>query len=212
MYHTNKLEKIQDYYLDMEREFSEFVQIVPYIGNPWNIHSPRLYGILHHACTQVESLSKLICDVLGLNLSSDSFYTYYKKINEDGLLSSFKIVLERTGDLVQPFKYKNALSLDGKHMQHPWWVAYNRSKHGYPEGMIHSTLGHVINSIGAAYILHEVARTASEKHTTTILEESEWKEKLPTTAFNDRVLLSAARYAYELDSKFFVYITDYKNR
>ena len=117
---TERLEKMQSYYLDMEREFSEFVQIVPYIDNPRNIYSPRLYGILHHACTQIEALSKLICDALQLNPGTDSFYTCYNKINEHGLLSSFKIVLHKTGEVIEPFKEKNTQSLDGQHMQHAW--------------------------------------------------------------------------------------------
>ena len=206
---TNNLEKTQNYYLDMEREFSEFVQTVPYIDNPRNVHSPRLYGILHHACTQIESLSKLICNVLKIQSDNDSFYSNYNRINEHGLLTSFKVVLHKTSEIIQPFKDQNTLSLDGQHMQHSWWVAYNRSKHKYPEGLIHATLGHVINSLSSAYILHEVARIADVIHKTNILETSSWGEKFSLKGKHDEALLRGFRYAYELDSKFFLYLTDY---
>jgi len=209
---TERLEKMQSYYLDIEREFSEFVQTVPYIDNPRNIHSPRLYGILHHACTQVEALSKLICDTLQLNPGTDSFYTCYNKINEHGLLSSFKIVLHKTGEVIEPFKEQNTQSLEGQHMQHAWWVAYNLSKHHYPEGLIHATLGHVINSLSSAYILHEVARIANIPQVQNILEVSNWHNKFTPTSRLDETLLRAWRYAYEIDSKFFVYCTEYNGQ
>ena len=207
-----RLEKMQNYYLDLEREFSEFVQTVPYIDNPRNIHSPRLYGILHHACTQVESLSKLVCDILRLQPDNDNFYNCYNKINEHGLLTSFKVILHKTSELVQPFRDQNTLSLDGNHMQHSWWVAYNRSKHKYPEGLIHATMGHVINSLSSAYILHEVARIAEVIHVTNILEKNQWGEKFSPTTRHDETLFRGWRYAYELDSKFFLYLTEYRGQ
>jgi len=209
---TERLKKMQNYYLDIEREFSEFVQTVPYIDNPRNIHSPRLYGILHHTCTQVESLSKMICDILQLEPDGDSFYSCYNKINHNELLAWSKVVMIRTGEVIQPFRDQNTQSLDGNYMQHSWWVAYNRSKHKYPEGLIHATLGHVINSLSSAYILHEVARIAEDICTENILEKNQWGEKFSSNVQLDGTLLSGWRYAYELDSKFFVYITEYRGQ
>jgi hypothetical protein len=203
---------MKSYYLDIEREFSEFVQTVPYIDNPRIIHSPRLYGILHHTCTQIESLSKLICDTLKLNPINDNFYNCYNKLNEYDLLTSFKVILHETGELILPFKDQTTLSLDGQHMQHSWWVAYNRSKHKYPEGLIHATIGHVISSLSAAYILHEIARIVEAIGTPNILEKNQWYEKFNPGTTYDRVMLRGWRYAYELDSKFFLYLTEYKGQ
>lgn len=209
MVSLDDLEKMQNYYHGIEREFLEFLHVVPYKDNPRYVHSSRLYGIMHHACTQVESLSKWICEWLKLKPTCYNFYSCYNKINKHRILSSFGVVFMKT-EVIRPFQSKNTPV--GKHMQHPWWVAYNHSKHQYPKGITNTTLGHTIYSLGSAYILHGIAQTAieypSKAQSQNMLQKEYWKDEV--TKYHED-LFEALRFANdEVKSEIFVYLTRHR--
>ena len=200
---------MQNYYMELEHEFLEFTQIVPMIDNHSHVYSPRLYGLFHHACTQIEALSKWICTEHKSLGSGENFYDNYNQINQWDLLTNFSISLEKNDEVIFPFKNKNATSTKGSKLQHPWWVAYNSSKHKYPEGMNHATLGNVLVSLGAAFVLHEIARKVSGSSDLDLLNPEYWAEAFSVLPVYDPTLMKTYRRANKLYSDFFVYQTEF---
>ena len=212
--HVSSIEKINNFNPDL----------IFWIGNPYsglylknlkinNIPIILYISTMHMMLTELRNLSlKEIFPSHILQLFT-AFFPFKKIVKNLNSLKISQIIVSnntiKNNEIISPFKDKNTLSMDGRYMQHSWWVAYNLSKHDYPEGLIHATLGNVIFSLASAYVLHEVARIASIISTSAILERNHWNEKFLYSETHDELRLRSFRFVYELDSNFFVNKTEY---
>lgn len=130
-------------YFELEREFVEVCEVVPYERNPAQVYSPRFYSILQTAGALVDGLLKGLANLRLRRVRSDKFPALYTALNAGGVLPTLKLVPMKGG---APFTAFDRNPPD-------WWTAYNNSKHKLPEGQYESRLGTTLRAIGGAYVL-----------------------------------------------------------
>lgn len=146
-------------YLESERQFLEFNNIVPYIGNGDSVYSPRLVTMLQGIGSQIDGMLKIISDIVSIQPERQTFPSYIEALNRSEMLSKQHILLrDNTSELIFPF----CMIPDGDNLA--WWKAYNDTKHGLPEGAYSGKYGNVINALAALAILHEIAAAAKRWH------------------------------------------------
>jgi len=168
--YIDDLKIMRDSYYEIERRFIEISRIIPLDNDP-KTYSPRLYEILQTSCGQVENLLRLICDKLELEPEEKKFPSYYKKLNETGILER-QVVDYFSGEWVtQPFR------LGSEDDYSPfWWKSYNKTKHDLPKGYKKGNLENTIYALAGVYALHCMG-TYAQHSGTNILENSEWLEE-----------------------------------
>jgi len=158
-----------NFYYYTEKQFKEFVDIVPLINSPIT-YSPILYNVLQSSCGQIENLLRLLCDKFELKYSDNEkkFPTYYKLLNNGGVLERQKITLLKVSGETEPFK------IDSNSKTPSWWHGYNDTKHNLPEGFQEGNLGNVTNAITGLYALHCFVYYAQFSSSSDILKKSNW--------------------------------------
>lgn len=151
---TERLASMRGLYLETERQFVEFGQVIPYERNPEGIYSPRLVNILQSTGPQVDGMFKILEAELGLPPASDKFPSHYDTLNAKGLLEIQKVTPQR---VKRPFKPFEARSPD-------WWQAYNDTKHDLPNGVYRGTLEKVIRALGGVVVLHHIGQLLFFRH------------------------------------------------
>jgi len=155
-----------NFYYYTEKQFKEFIDIVPLINSPIT-YSPIMYNVLQSSCGQIENLMRLLCDKFELRYSEKNFPTYYKLLNNDGVLERQKIILLKESGETEPFK------IDSNFETPRWWRGYNDTKHNLPEGLQEGNLGNVTGAISGLYALHCFVYYA-QFSSSDILEKSKW--------------------------------------
>lgn len=175
-----KRNRILNIYYDIETQFIELSRIIP-IDNDDQTYSPRLYNILQMSCGQVENMMRLICDKLGIDyLNPDkpnwkpNFPAYYKKINENNILSIQMIAL-REIDIKETTRTYHPFELVSNEHTPFWWTAYNNTKHDLPEGYRQGNLKNTLHALSAVYSIHCMAYYVQHVDTKeSFLDRSHW--------------------------------------
>ena len=141
-------------YFETERQFMEFVQVIPYEHNPDDVYSPKLVNILQSTGPQIDGMFKIIEAEPGLAPVSDSFPSHYDTLNSHGLLEIQKVIPQR---MERPFKPYEARSPD-------WWQAYNHAKHDLPDGVYEGTFDKVLRALGGIVVLHHIGQLLFFRH------------------------------------------------
>lgn len=200
-----ELEELRKTYQDTERQFIDLSTIMPYVDNPWNFYSPRLYNILQFSCAQVESLIKRIVGKLNLTKPNSKYFpAYYEVLNIDDLLSMQTILLVNAKKAITPFK-KN------KENESPfWWTAYNETKHDLPKGLRQGTIDNVIHSLGGLYILHGFADLLEPlSGSNKFLNSKLWKTWEEKDLLEHDNLFGMPNVGWKLKSELFRSLTSY---
>ena len=187
-------------YFETERQFIEISRIIP-LDNTSDTYSPRLYDILQSSCGQVENLLRLICDKLELKYDKKKFPSYYRTLNQTGILERQTIAM-----IVGKLAYKS-FELDCSKETPFWWKAYNDTKHSLPEGYKEGNLRNTIFALTGVYALNCIA--AYSYHTKKkILDNDEWKEEssislntlisIPEASWDERDLRPKSQIFYPL--------------
>lgn len=170
------IELMQRMYLEAERQFIEFNIIVPYADNDNNVYSPRLVSLLQIIGSQIDGVLKILAGLLSKNLKissnsgKPSFTDYTRALDRYGLLSAQKIQLKENKKLLAPFRFDANYTTE-------WRTALNATKHDLPEGAYIGRYGHVVNSLAALAILHEIAGAAKhDKFRPYILNSKNWPD------------------------------------
>src|SRR2546422_9704784 len=137
---------MQGLYVESERQFAEFTNIIPLKANPLELYSPRLWGILLSVGSQIDGLLKLLTEEFNLHVNSEKFPAQCQALNSGGMLSAQKITLRDKFAPFNPFEEETR----------GWWEAYNATKHDLPEGIYKATLGNTIQALGALFILNHI--------------------------------------------------------
>ena len=196
----NKLTKIQNLYLDTERQLTEVSYTIPLDNKP-TVYSPRFYNILQFTCAQIHSLLKIISRNLQLKVKSDRFDNYHKILNRQRMLESQEALFIPDRTRITPFNKK---------AKHEWWTGYNETKHQLPEGIKQGTIGNVLNSLAAAYVLNNIAKISTWKHEeNTILDGKNWHNVFKTYGTQNFRILLETNTQSPISSKFFYLTTQY---
>lgn len=179
MYSQEKADRIlalRRLYVESEREFTEFSNIIPVARNPREVYSPRLWAILQGVGSQVDGMLKLLIDEFNLRVKSKKFPAMCKALNKGGMLAAQKITLKEKIEPFNPFAEDNPA----------WWTAYNATKHDLPDGVYEATLGNTIQALGALFILNHIGnilfmRMSSLTHvskdpTDMVLKKESWQD------------------------------------
>lgn len=139
-----ELQGIWNYYLALESDLANTSRYIEPAGQE-DVHSFEFAKILILACTEVESVFKLICHAIEGKDVGD--IGEYKRI----ILSRYpKIVnatvsVSRLGENIQPFSEWAASPLS-------WWFAYQQVKHNRGSHFSFASYRNAVNAIAALYI------------------------------------------------------------
>lgn len=170
------IELMQRMYLEAERQFIEFNLIVPYVENDDNVYSPRLVSLLQIIGSQIDGILKILAGLLSIDIQSllslgtkePSFTHYTRILDRYGMLTAQEIRLNETSKVIMPFKFNENHTTD-------WRIALNATKHDLPQGAYCGRYGHVVNSLAALAILHELVYTSThDRFRSYILNEKNW--------------------------------------
>ena len=179
-----ELPELLDYYFYLESSLIDTIQIIP-LENNATTYSPKLYDIFRSACSQFESLLKMIFTHLKLSPALDQrgIMQYYKPFNEFGLLYWQRILFRKYpwGSPIYPFRsnldlkefftnksksYSADSSLQRlgnvpenycKYTLPVWWTKHNVTKHVLPEGYKEGNLQNTCFSLAGLYAFHVMA-------------------------------------------------------
>ena len=178
------LPELLDYYFYLESSFIDTIQIIP-LENNGKTYSPKLYDIFRSACSQFESLLKMVCTHLNISPADDQdgIKRYYIPFNEFGLLYWQSILFRKypQGSPIYPFR--NNLDLEESLTNKPkyysvnrtiqrikkapsdyridmlpvWWKKHNDTKHDLPKGYKEGNLQNTCFSLAGLYTFHVMA-------------------------------------------------------
>ena len=138
--------EIWNYYLSLEDDLKNTSRYVEPSGQE-NVYSFEFAKLLILACTEIESVFKIICNIIKGEPVKGDISTYkevilgkYPKIVETVILPT------RLGYKIRPFSHWK----DGKL---PWWSAYQAVKHNRGDCFNEATYINATTAIGALYIL-----------------------------------------------------------
>ena len=176
-----ELPELLDYYFYLESSLIDTIQIIP-LENNGKTYSPKLYDIFRSACSQFESLLKMMCMHLKLSPApnQDGIKRYYIPFNEFGLLYCQSILFRKypQGSPIYPFR--NNLDLEESLTNKPkhysinrsiqpvkkspsnyckgvlpsWWTKHNNTKHCLPKGYKEGNLQNTCFSLAGLYTFH----------------------------------------------------------
>lgn len=139
-----EFQSIWNYYLALENDLAATSRYIEPAGQE-DVHSFEFAKILILACTEVESVFKLIC--VAAEGSEVGDISEYKRI----ILSKYpKIVdataiISRLGKSIQPYSKWATGAL-------PWWSAYQQVKHSREDHFYLASYRNAVNAIAALYI------------------------------------------------------------
>jgi len=134
-------------YFETEQQFIEITRLIPLDNSP-DTYSPRLYDILQSLCGQVENLMRILCEKLNLEYENKNFPSYYKTLNQTGVLE-FQII-----DLLNGSKAYIPFGIDKGKDTPNWWKGYNDTKHDLPNGYKQGNLNNTTFALTAVYALN----------------------------------------------------------
>ena len=202
-----ELHELWDYYVYLESSLIDTIQIIP-LKNNGKTYSPKLYDIFRSACSQFESLLKMIFTHLGLSPAPEKcgIMRYYIPFNEFGLLYHQTVLFRKYphGTPICPFRYDVDLekSFTNKskfystnkttqplekppsnyciNMLPVWWIKHNKTKHDLPKGYKEGNLQNTCFSLAGLYTFHVMADYLKYySQTKNFLNPTSWSNNYP---------------------------------
>jgi len=165
-----------EYYKDLERQFEDFLEYVPYIDKNESVCSFRLVNLILSIGGHVDSAFKRMAFYRGFNRGHEeikrirekvkrsresikrggppimvSFRENFQAFEEEYGISKEKIIFKRLPmrELVQPFKPHNPVTNAPK-----WWIVYNGAKHDFAESFERASLSMAKDALAGAMLLN----------------------------------------------------------
>lgn len=203
---NESLSQMRSHYLELEREFIEFNNIIPCNHNPSTVYSPRLVTIMQSCGPQIYGMLEFLTNHFSIETKNDKFPSYYKELNEKGMLAFQKVILKYNRRILSPFKFNKDVP--------SWWTAYNDAKHRLLEGgNFSATLNNVIKILGAIFILHKIAEELMETEQgkkMLILDKRNWRHIKPQKFFRSvsHATLDNTNLSTSIDRRLFSAVFD----
>jgi len=136
------------YFLALERDIEVVSRYIEFVPANENVFSIELAHLLFAAASEVDVVSKLICEQVGASQRCETIVDY-KRILLQALpaLPSATVNVPRHGLSFKPWE-----NWGGD--RHPdWWGAYNKVKHERDAHFSKATLKNALNALGGLLIL-----------------------------------------------------------
>lgn len=134
----------------LKRDFRTLLEYIEPTGDNFKTYSHRTYELLLRACTEVETLAKLVFEANQVEIGKDNIARYS---DLDGPMRLSQYVVE-TVDFTYPnFRPYEAFAGPKGNRSPDWYSAYNGVKHHRRERFRQASLGHVLKAIGGVYVL-----------------------------------------------------------
>lgn len=168
-----------EWYKDLERQFENFLQYVPYLEGNEDTYSFRLANLILAIGAHIDSALKEIANYSAFSTKypeminpriekgpnkgqpRNPVITDYYPISEEYKLYEKIVVFKRLPerDNVLPFKeYQKS----GKRKLKPyWWTTYNKVKHNFSKNFKKATLKTVRDALAGAFLLNVIHEPAS---------------------------------------------------
>ncbi len=162
-----------EYYLDLERQFIDFLHFVPYLDGNETVYSYRLANLLLAIGAHIDSALKEICkypefskkypkiiEKIGKNKAT--ILDYYP-IAEEYCISERKVGFKRLSkpETITPFEYYIIINNDKKTPY--WWTVYNEVKHKFSHNFQKANLINVKNILAGAFLINVIHKPAIKK-------------------------------------------------
>jgi hypothetical protein len=162
-----------EYYLDLERQFADFLNYVPYLDGNQNVYSFKLANLILSIGAHIDSALK---EMLKCREFSEQYSEIIKKIENKGAtiidyypiaekycLSERKVEFKRLPEpeVILPFQdyVKNA-----NETKTPlWWKVYNNVKHEFGLNFKEANLVNAKNALAGAFLINVVHKPAIKK-------------------------------------------------
>ena len=162
------LNEIWNYYLTLEADISNTSRYIEPRGQE-NVHSFEFAKILILACTELESVFKLLCiEITGTQPEGN--IGEYTRIILDRYphIVDATVSVKRWGKCINPFQgWKKGGTL-------PWWSAYQEVKHNRKDHFSDASYSNTVYALAALYIsifyLSKVSGVDFDDHTNTYIE------------------------------------------
>lgn len=155
-----------EYYMDLERQFIDFLNYVPYLDGNETVYSFRLMNLILAVGAHVDSafkemfrspeFSKKYDKILKKVNSGKATIKDYRELENDYGLSKREVVFKRLPEreTVRPFQ-QFEFSKSPK-----WWTDYNEIKHEFSLNFTKANLKNVRDSLAGAFLLNVVHKPA----------------------------------------------------
>ncbi len=156
-----------EYYKDLEKQFENFLEYVPYLENNEGVCSFRLSNLLVAIGAHIDSAFKEIVkhpkfslkypnllkkDGSTRKLSIRDYYPIICDYNLQNTPVEFKRIPKR--DIIFPF---SGYEIIGKNLNTPvWWRVYNAAKHEFSQNFARANLRQVRDALAGAYLLNVI--------------------------------------------------------
>lgn len=152
--------------MDLERQFIDFQNYVPYLDGNETVYSFRLMNLILAIGAHVDSafkemfrcseFSKKYDKILKKVNAGRATMTDYRKLDQEYCISKRKVDFKRLPEreVVIPFQKFEALKSPD------WWTAYNKIKHEFSQNFKMATLKTARDALAGAFLLNVVHKPA----------------------------------------------------
>ena len=152
-----------EYYRDLERQFENFLEFVPYLSGNENTFSFRLANLILAIGAHIDSAFKEIARypefstkyplILAKQNGQPNIRDYYD-LAAEYKLSERKIMFKRLPEREQVMPFQQ-YTKDGDRIKTPdWWRVYNGVKHHFRENFEKANLKNIRDALAGAFLLN----------------------------------------------------------
>lgn len=132
-------------FLNVERELSDVLKVIPYCEDHKNVWSPQLAGIILEAASQLDSIWKASTKLDEPSTATDKLTIKDHRKRFELMVSNQFVVLfaAETASIITPFFDWQA----NANSSPAWWVTYNSLKHDRFSNHTKATVTHAVNAV-----------------------------------------------------------------
>lgn len=150
-----------EYYRDLERQFENFLDFVPYLPGNEKTYSFRLADLLYAIGAHIDSAFKEVAKYPEfftkypeiLRKSRPSIVDYFS-IAEEYRLHQRKVMFKCLPEREQVIPYQQYLKIGNEVKTPSWWQAYNRVKHHFSKNFQKANLQNTRDALAGAFLLN----------------------------------------------------------
>lgn len=137
----------------LKRDLRRIFEYVEPVEANVGVFSHRLFELLVRACTDVESLCRLVFSKNGIALGRKANIIRFSDLEGPMQLSDFVVYSRVASSLPdwRPFEFFRESAR--KKRSPPWYQAYNAAKHNRVGAFFDASLANVLGAVGGVYVL-----------------------------------------------------------
>lgn len=150
-----------NYFLALESDIENLARYIEFTRDNYKTYSTELTNILLACCSEVDVLSKLICQIRNSNSKAGNIGDYRSELRENyPFLESMEITIPRYSLTLTP--WENWSNNESPH----WWSCHNKVKHERNKHYQEANLQNTLNSAAALFcleLIYHKEKTVSDR-------------------------------------------------